>query len=189
MQVRKAKLPDATNIYQLVNSLSGDGTLLRRGFAEICENVRDFTVAEPTKATSSAAARCTSTVRTSPRSAPSSSTPRPKVTVPVPNCWTRSSTKPKITASTPSASSPASPTFFLRHGFRIVEDRTALPDKIYQGLPELPAPLPMRRGRDGAWRNPQRLHPRPQARRETTRPARRLTQLQPPDHQHSFAIL
>src|SRR5580704_11119907 len=46
VQVRKAKLPDASNIYHLVNSLSSDGTLLRRGFAEICENVRDFTVAE-----------------------------------------------------------------------------------------------------------------------------------------------
>ena len=46
MQVRKARLQDATNIYELVNSLSGDGTLLRRPFAEICENVRDFTVAE-----------------------------------------------------------------------------------------------------------------------------------------------
>src|ERR1700739_3999902 len=46
MQVRKARLQDATNIYELVNSLSHDGTLLRRVFAEICENVRDFTVAE-----------------------------------------------------------------------------------------------------------------------------------------------
>ena len=46
MRVRKALLQDATNIYELVNSLSGDGTLLRRPFAEICENVRDFTVAE-----------------------------------------------------------------------------------------------------------------------------------------------
>src|SRR5579885_1187265 len=46
MQVRKARLQDATNIYELVNSLSSDGTLLRRVFAEICENVRDFTVAE-----------------------------------------------------------------------------------------------------------------------------------------------
>src|SRR5437660_4980103 len=44
--VRKAKLPDAVNIFDLVNSLSGDGTLLRRSYAEICENVRDFTVAE-----------------------------------------------------------------------------------------------------------------------------------------------
>src|ERR1700754_3462913 len=44
--VRKAKLPDAIHIFELVNSLSGDGTLLRRNYAEICENVRDFTVAE-----------------------------------------------------------------------------------------------------------------------------------------------
>lgn len=46
MQVRKALLHDASNIYDLVNSLSGDGTLLKRPFAEICENIRDFTVAE-----------------------------------------------------------------------------------------------------------------------------------------------
>ena len=44
--VRKAKLPDGVNIFDLVNSLSGDGTLLRRSYAEICENVRDFAVAE-----------------------------------------------------------------------------------------------------------------------------------------------
>src|SRR5271154_715956 len=44
--VRKAKLPDAVGIFDLVNSLSGDGTLLRRNYAEICENVRDFAVAE-----------------------------------------------------------------------------------------------------------------------------------------------
>jgi amino-acid N-acetyltransferase len=44
--VRKAKLPDAVNIFDLVNSLSGDGTLLRRSYAEICENVRDFALAE-----------------------------------------------------------------------------------------------------------------------------------------------
>lgn len=43
---RPAKLPDAVNIFRLVNSLSHDGTLLRRSYAEICENVRDFTVAE-----------------------------------------------------------------------------------------------------------------------------------------------
>jgi amino-acid N-acetyltransferase len=44
--VREAKLPDAVNIFDLVNSLSGDGTLLRRNYAEICENVRDFSIAE-----------------------------------------------------------------------------------------------------------------------------------------------
>src|ERR1700712_4736120 len=44
--VRNARLQDAQNIYDLVNSLSGDGTLLRRNYAEICENVRDFHVAQ-----------------------------------------------------------------------------------------------------------------------------------------------
>src|SRR5215469_6752308 len=43
---RKAKLQDAVNIFQIVNSLSGDGTLLPRSYAEICENVRDFAIAE-----------------------------------------------------------------------------------------------------------------------------------------------
>ncbi len=43
--VRPAKLQDAVNIFELVNSLSGDGTLLRRNYAEICENVRDFAIA------------------------------------------------------------------------------------------------------------------------------------------------
>ena len=44
--MRKAKLPDATDIFNLVNSLSHDGTLLRRNYAEICENIRDFAIAE-----------------------------------------------------------------------------------------------------------------------------------------------
>jgi amino-acid N-acetyltransferase len=44
--VRKARLQDAEKVHALVNSLSGDGTLLSRPFAEICENIRDFTVAE-----------------------------------------------------------------------------------------------------------------------------------------------
>ena len=44
--VRGAKLQDAVHIFELVNSLSHDGTLLRRNYAEICENVRDFQVAE-----------------------------------------------------------------------------------------------------------------------------------------------
>ncbi len=44
--VRKAKLPDAADIFDLVNSLSQDGTLLRRSYAEICENIRDFAIAE-----------------------------------------------------------------------------------------------------------------------------------------------
>ncbi|HXS13242.1 MAG TPA: GNAT family N-acetyltransferase [Acidobacteriaceae bacterium] len=45
IRVHKAHLQDARNIFDLVNSFSSDGTLLRRSYAEICENVRDFTVA------------------------------------------------------------------------------------------------------------------------------------------------
>jgi amino-acid N-acetyltransferase len=46
IRVHKAHLQDARNVFDLVNSLSSDGTLLRRSYAEICENIRDFTVAE-----------------------------------------------------------------------------------------------------------------------------------------------
>ena len=46
MQVRKALLQDATNIFEIVNAHAPDGTLLKRNFAEICENIRDFTIAE-----------------------------------------------------------------------------------------------------------------------------------------------
>ena len=63
MQVRKARLQDASGVFDLVNSLSGDGTLLKRTFAEICENIRDFTVRFQTAGSFWAAARCTSTVR------------------------------------------------------------------------------------------------------------------------------
>jgi amino-acid N-acetyltransferase len=45
VRVHKARIQDALEIFNLVNSLSADGTLLRRSYAEICENVRDFTVA------------------------------------------------------------------------------------------------------------------------------------------------
>jgi amino-acid N-acetyltransferase len=44
IRATKARLQDADDIFHLVNSLSGDGTLLRRSYAEICENIRDFTV-------------------------------------------------------------------------------------------------------------------------------------------------
>jgi amino-acid N-acetyltransferase len=46
MRTREAVLPDAERIHQLIGSYSGDGTLLPRNFAEICENVRDFVVLE-----------------------------------------------------------------------------------------------------------------------------------------------
>src|SRR6201987_1172957 len=46
MRTRKAILPDAQQIYELIAAYSGDGTLLPRTLPEICENVRDFVVLE-----------------------------------------------------------------------------------------------------------------------------------------------
>jgi amino-acid N-acetyltransferase len=46
MRTRDALLPDAERIHEMISSYSGDGTLLPRTFAEICENVRDFVVLE-----------------------------------------------------------------------------------------------------------------------------------------------
>lgn len=46
MRTRKAILPDAKGIHELICAYSGDGTLLPRTLAEICENVRDFVVLE-----------------------------------------------------------------------------------------------------------------------------------------------
>ena len=46
MRTRKAILPDAERIHELISGYSGDGTLLPRTLAEICENVRDFVVLE-----------------------------------------------------------------------------------------------------------------------------------------------
>lgn len=46
MRTRKAILPDAESIHELICAYSGDGTLLPRTLPEICENVRDFVVLE-----------------------------------------------------------------------------------------------------------------------------------------------
>src|SRR6267154_6729495 len=46
MRTREAVLPDAEQIHALIGAYSGDGTLLPRSLAEICENVRDFIVLE-----------------------------------------------------------------------------------------------------------------------------------------------
>lgn len=44
MQTRKAVLPDAPHVHELISLCSGDGALLPRSQSEICENIRDFTV-------------------------------------------------------------------------------------------------------------------------------------------------
>jgi amino-acid N-acetyltransferase len=46
MRTRRARLQDAYAIYRLVNDLSLDGTLLHRSYAEVCRNIRTFTIVE-----------------------------------------------------------------------------------------------------------------------------------------------
>ena len=46
MRTREATLPDAEQVHSLIAAYSGDGTLLPRSLAEICENIRDFVVLE-----------------------------------------------------------------------------------------------------------------------------------------------
>jgi len=46
MHTRKAILPDASQIHDLILHYSQEGTLLPRTMSELCENVRDFLVVE-----------------------------------------------------------------------------------------------------------------------------------------------
>lgn len=46
MRTRKARLPDAGRIHALIGEYAREEILLPRSLAEICENIRDFTVAE-----------------------------------------------------------------------------------------------------------------------------------------------
>jgi amino-acid N-acetyltransferase len=46
MSVRRAILPDAEQIDQLIRTHTSDGTLLPRTLSEICADIRDFVVAE-----------------------------------------------------------------------------------------------------------------------------------------------
>jgi amino-acid N-acetyltransferase len=46
LHTRKAQLRDAHNIHQLINSLTHDGTLLPRSYAEIQANIHTFTIVE-----------------------------------------------------------------------------------------------------------------------------------------------
>jgi len=138
MLVRKALLSDATNVSDLVNSLAHDGTLIRRSFAEVCENIRDFTVA---LSDSGVFLGCGALHFYGPHL-----------------CEVRS------IAVLPAAKSKGAggrilqalieeaeqhgiqsvclftriPDFFFKHGFRIVEDKTELPDKIFKDCQSCP---------------------------------------------------
>ncbi|HSY71331.1 MAG TPA: GNAT family N-acetyltransferase [Alloacidobacterium sp.] len=138
MLVRKARLQDAANIYELVNSLSHDGTLLRRVFAEICENVRDFTVAE---SDSGVFLGCGALHLYGPHLA------EVRSIVVRPEAKGQGVGANLLNALLDEAEDHGVgcvclftrlPDFFFRYGFRIVEDRAALPDKIFKDCQNCP---------------------------------------------------
>ncbi len=138
MRVRKALLQDATNIYELVNSLAHDGTLLRRVFSEICENVRDFTVAE---SDTGVFLGCGALHLYGPHLA------EVRSIVVKPEAKGRGVGAKLLTALLEESEEHGIgcvclftriPDFFFRHGFREVTERAALPDKIYKDCQSCP---------------------------------------------------
>ncbi len=138
MRVRKARLHDATNIYELVNSLASDGTLLRRVFAEICENIRDFTIAENDAGVFQG---CGALHLYGPHLA------EVRSIVVKPEAKGRGVGGRLLAALLEEAEEQGVgcvclftriPDFFFRYGFRVVEDKVALPDKIYKDCQNCP---------------------------------------------------
>ncbi|HEY0759824.1 MAG TPA: GNAT family N-acetyltransferase [Acidisarcina sp.] len=138
MRTRKARLQDASNVHDLVNSLSQDGTLLRRAFAEICENIRDFTIAE---SDAGMFLGCGALHLYGPHLGEIRSI------VVQPDAKRNGAGGMLLEALLDEAEENGIgcvclftriPDFFFRHGFRIVEERTALPDKIYKDCQSCP---------------------------------------------------
>ena len=138
MLVRKARLQDASNIYDLVNSLSGDGTLLKRPFAEICENIRDFTVAE---SEAGVFLGCGALHLYGPHLC------EVRSIVVKPEAKGKGAGGNILTALIEEAEEHGVqsvclftriPDFFFKYGFRAVEDKADLPDKVFKDCQNCP---------------------------------------------------
>ncbi len=138
VRVRKAKLQDAARIFELVNSLSHDGTLLRRSYAEICENVRDFAVAEGGDGVGFLG--CGALHLYGPHLAEVRSIvvrPEAKGNGAGGRLLTALLTEAEEQEVSCVSLFTRIPEFFTRFGFRVV-DRTLLPDKIYKDCQTCP---------------------------------------------------
>lgn len=138
MQVRKARLQDASNVFDLVNSLSSDGTLLRRSYAEICENIRDFTVAE---SDAGVFLGCGALHFYGPHLC------EVRSIVVRPEAKSKGAGGRILKALIEEADEHGIqsvclftriPDFFFKYGFRTVEDKTELPDKIFKDCQNCP---------------------------------------------------
>lgn len=138
MKAHKAHLQDASNICDLVNSLSSDGTLLPRPFAEVCENIRDFTVVESAEGVFLG---CGALHLYGPHLA------EVRSIIVRPEAQDQGVGGLLLHALLKEAEEQAVgcvclftriPNYFFHFGFRIVEDRMALPDKIYKDCQKCP---------------------------------------------------
>ena len=137
-EVRKATLKDAANIFELVNSLSGDGTLLRRQYAEICENVRDFHVA---LSEGGIFLGCGALHLYGPHLAEIRSivvTPEAKGQGAGGGLLKALHAESEMHGVLTTCLFTRIPDFFFHYGYRITMDRTALPDKIYKDCQKCP---------------------------------------------------
>lgn len=138
METHKARLQDASDVCDLVNSLSSDGTLLPRPFSEICENIRDFTVAE---SADGVFLGCGALHLYGPHLA------EVRSIVVRPEAQGQGAGGRLLLALLDEAEEHAVgcvclftriPDYFFRYGFRVVENRLALPDKIYKDCQKCP---------------------------------------------------
>ena len=138
MLVRKALLQDATNIFEIVNAHAPDGTLLKRPFAEVCENIRDFTIA---LSDSGVFLGCGALHLYGPHLC------EVRSIVVKPGAKSQGAGGAILKALIEEAESHSVqsiclftriPDFFFKYGFRLVEDKTDLPDKIFKDCQTCP---------------------------------------------------
>src|ERR1035438_8276778 len=138
MLVRKALLQDASNVFDLVNSLSPDGTLLKRSFAEICENIRDFTVAI---SDGGVFLGCGALHFYGPHLC------EVRSIVVKPGAKSKGAGSRILAALIEEAEEHGIqsvclftriPDFFFRYGFRAIEDKAVLPDKVFKDCQNCP---------------------------------------------------
>jgi amino-acid N-acetyltransferase len=137
MLVRKALLQDASNVYDLVNSLSGDGTLLKRPSPRSAKTFATSPSPSPMAASFWAAARCTFTGRICARCAPSWSSPKPRARARA-AAFSRAHRRGRRARHSIRLPVHAHPDFFFKYGFRTVEDKSELPDKIFKDCQNCP---------------------------------------------------
>lgn len=138
MLVRKALLQDATNIFEIVNAHTQDGTLIRRPFSEVCENIRDFTIA---LSDSGVFLGCGALHLYGPHLC------EVRSIVVKPEAKGQGAGGAILKALIEEAENHGVqsvclftriPDFFFKYGFRIIEDKADLPDKIFKDCQTCP---------------------------------------------------